>query len=353
MLGGRICRWLLLFQEFDLEVVVKPGKHNVGLDHLLQIQTGEAATSLNDELPDAQLFRVKAIPDQLAEIAEFLITSQAPIDYTPAQRWRLVTCSDDYQLIVDQLYKLGVDGILRCRALEHERDSLLYESHEGIVEAKMPVRLRRVGLWWPSLFAESKDYWKHWDIVQHIGKPCNRDELSLFPVIALEPFNKWAIDFVGPINPSTRRIRARYTITAIEYLTGWIEATPIKDCTTETTMCFIFENIITWFRCPKVLMSDQGSHFVKETIQQLTQEFMIHHQKNTPYHPQANDTMEAFNKILEHALTNVCNVQLDDWDQYIPTVLWAYRTTCKRLMKHMPFWLVYGKEAVILLECGS
>lgn len=86
MLGGRICRWLLLFQEFDLEVVVKPGKHNVGLDHLLQIQTGEAATSLNDELSDAQLFRVKAIPDQLAEIAEFLITSQAPIDYTPAQR---------------------------------------------------------------------------------------------------------------------------------------------------------------------------------------------------------------------------------------------------------------------------
>jgi hypothetical protein len=28
LLGGRICRWLLLFQEFDFEVVVKPGRLN-------------------------------------------------------------------------------------------------------------------------------------------------------------------------------------------------------------------------------------------------------------------------------------------------------------------------------------
>ena len=31
---GRICRWLLLFQEFEFEVVVRPGKLNVGPDHL-------------------------------------------------------------------------------------------------------------------------------------------------------------------------------------------------------------------------------------------------------------------------------------------------------------------------------
>jgi hypothetical protein len=30
VLGGRICRWLLLFQEFDFEVLVKLDKLNVG-----------------------------------------------------------------------------------------------------------------------------------------------------------------------------------------------------------------------------------------------------------------------------------------------------------------------------------
>ena len=34
----------------------------------------------------------------------------------------------------------------------------------------------------------------------------------------------------------------------------------------------------------------------------------------------------------------------------LPVVLWAYRTTCKRLMGHKPFKLVYGKEAVMPME---
>jgi hypothetical protein len=41
VLGGRICRWLLLFQEFDFEVIVKPGKLNAGPDHLSRVTNGE------------------------------------------------------------------------------------------------------------------------------------------------------------------------------------------------------------------------------------------------------------------------------------------------------------------------
>ena len=41
---GRICCWLLLFQEFEFEVVVRLGKLNVGPDHLLRINTREERT---------------------------------------------------------------------------------------------------------------------------------------------------------------------------------------------------------------------------------------------------------------------------------------------------------------------
>jgi hypothetical protein len=63
VLGGRICRWLLLFQEFDFEVIVEPGKLNAGPDHLSRVTNREEPTNLEDNFPDAQLFSVQIVDE--------------------------------------------------------------------------------------------------------------------------------------------------------------------------------------------------------------------------------------------------------------------------------------------------
>ena len=94
--------------------------------------------------------------------------------------------------------------------------------------------------------------------------------MPLVPQVTLQAFDKCAIDFVGPINPPVKKLGARYIITAIDYLTRWAEAQPVKNCSATTAAKFIFDNILSRFRCRRILMSDQGSHFLNKTIELLT-----------------------------------------------------------------------------------
>jgi transposase InsO family protein len=122
--------------------------------------------------------------------------------------------------------------------------------------------------------------------------------MPLAPHMTLKSFEKWAIDFVGPINPPGKHTEERCIIIAIEYLNRWVETRAVKDRSVAIDACFIFDDIITKFGCPKVLMSDKGTHFINKTVEALTEEFAVHHQKSTPYHPQANKIAEEFVESL-------------------------------------------------------
>ena len=53
VLGGRICRWLLLCQEYDFQIIVKPKRLNVGIYHMSRLESGEELIDLEDSLLDA------------------------------------------------------------------------------------------------------------------------------------------------------------------------------------------------------------------------------------------------------------------------------------------------------------
>jgi hypothetical protein len=176
MLEGRIYKWLLLFQEFCFEVIVKPGRCNVGPGHLSRLGSGESGGAVDDQLPDVDLFQVKAIPEYLKDIEVFLSIGACPKTYSVIQKHHMVVRATDYQLIAGQLYKLGLDNILKRCVLDHERQDILWESHNrvagGHIGGKATAqKFIQARFQWEMLFKDAKVYARSCDIFQRVGKP--------------------------------------------------------------------------------------------------------------------------------------------------------------------------------------
>jgi hypothetical protein len=136
-----------------LEIVVWPGKKNVGPDHLSRLETGEDLIGIDDDLPDMNLFRVEATPKELEEIVNFLEDGKAPEDLPANKRKILAMKVVPFTLINGYLYKLGLDNILWRCALEHEWEDIISEAHTGPTGGNFQVdmttrKILQDGLWW-------------------------------------------------------------------------------------------------------------------------------------------------------------------------------------------------------------
>ncbi|MCO5609014.1 hypothetical protein L7F22_063234 [Adiantum nelumboides] len=173
--------------------------------------------------------------------------------------------------------------------------------------------------------------------------------MPLRPMMGARVFAKWEIDFVG-LCPPAYKSHAQYIIVATDYLTKWVEAKATTKNDAKTIAQFLYENIFTRYGLPIELVSDRGTHFINEVIEQLLDEFMVIHRKSAPYHPQANGQAESTNKILVTVLTKIVSESRADWDQKLYSALWAYRVAYKTSIGTTPFNMVYGIQAILPLK---
>ena len=93
--------------------------------------------------------------------------------------------------------------------------------------------------------------------------------------------------------------------------------------------------------CCEVLISDQGREFVNRVIQELFRLTGTEHRISSAYHPQTNGLTERFNQTLQTALLKVVNDAQNNWDERLPSVLFAYRTSVQKATGMTPFELMY------------
>ena len=168
---GRIVRWFVILLEFDFTVAVKKGSTHKRADHVSRIANGEAPIGVDDDIPDATLFKVEIVPRWSESIVQFLSTAsfESQPETIQARAQFLHTCRN-FKLISGRLYHLGSDQILRLVANPQDYRFLLQEAHVGISGHHFSKvgTIRRVlceGHWWPTL---------HRDAVQFLAHNCKK-----------------------------------------------------------------------------------------------------------------------------------------------------------------------------------
>ena len=92
-----------------------------------------------------------------------------------------------------------------------------------------------------------------------MGIPTSSNEKPLQPQVMIEPFEKWALDFVGPISPMS--CKKKYILVCTDYVTKWVEAKALFWAIEKFVVEFIFDEIFTWFGVPREIVTNQGSQF--------------------------------------------------------------------------------------------
>ena len=113
-------------------------------------------------------------------------------------------------------------------------------------------------------------------------------------------------------NPTSARGHG-YIIVAIDYFTKWTEVMPTLNNIGETVALFFFNHVVSRFGVPQAIVTDHGSHFCNHMMIELTAKLGLSHDSSTPYYLQANEQVEAINKVLKCMLQRMIGVHKRNW----------------------------------------
>ena len=111
--NGRVTRWLLLLQKFNIIVIDRPGKENLVAYFLSRIKHNDDTKPVDDTFLDEHLFVVSIQTPWFANISNYLATGKLPNRLSPPEKRRIIVHSSNYSWVDNDLLCTGPDIIIR------------------------------------------------------------------------------------------------------------------------------------------------------------------------------------------------------------------------------------------------
>ncbi|RVW12407.1 Pol polyprotein [Vitis vinifera] len=135
------------------------------------------------------------------------------------------------------------------------------------------------------------------DRCQRLGKLTCRNQMPMNPILIVDLFVVWGIDFMGPFPTSFGN---SYILVGVDYVSKWVEVIPCKHNDHRVVLKFLKENIFPRFGVPKAIISDGGTHFCNKPFETLLAKYGVKHKVATPYHPQTSGQVELANREIKN-----------------------------------------------------
>ncbi|XP_075669892.1 uncharacterized protein LOC142639627 [Castanea sativa] len=127
------------------------------------------------------------------------------------------------------------------------------------------------------------------------------------------------LDIVGPFPKVVGN--QRWLLVDTDYFTKWVEIEPLSNKKDVDAKKFVWKNILTRFRIPHTLISDNGLQFDSKAFERYYGELGIKNMYSTPTYSQGNGQAEAVNKVIVNGMKNRLDKAKVRWVDELPHIL--------------------------------
>ena len=218
--------------------------------------------------------------------------------------------------------------------------------HFGVRKTIEKVRSR---FYWPQLRQDVEQWCRQCSACAQTKSPTTHARGPLNPSKVGFPMERKALDIVGPL-PRTKQGN-KYILVVGDYFTRWVEAYGLPNIEASTVAKVLVNEWICRFGAPYAIHSDQGRNFESQLFAELCTLLGIHKTRTTPYHPQSDGFVERFNRTLRMLLTtHLDKLPEDTWDEHLPMLMLAYRSSVQETTGSTPFGLMFGREVQLPVD---